>query len=258
MASLEQLFNDYDANVGIEVPNVPSLRRLRGSVRVSRFVRRLDNHANNLGTRTISAPLRFFDRATHKSSGGGGASLGDKYLNGILQTLTEFSNGTETFALRDEQMGIVAHMLAALLPFLYKENLETNKKRLLEKLMIESIKEQVFILAGRRAGKTTAMGAFFAAVMIVVPKVTIVVIANVWRNAKRIKDAATMFLLMHPKGRQMFARKPGFPIPTNNKENLKLYGETDCDVKELITFPEKANVCFIYILYSFCLDVFLL
>jgi hypothetical protein len=162
-----------------------------------------------------------------------------------MQTLQEFHNGREAFALRDDQMGIIAHMLAAMLPFLYKNNLETNKKRLLEKLNIPSIKEQVFILAGRRAGKTTAMGAFFAAVMIVVPEVTIAVIANVWRNAKRIKDATTMFMLMHPKGRQLFGRKPGFPIPTNNKECLKLYGDNECDLKELITFPAEADVCFI-------------
>lgn len=240
--------DDYDAVGDIEVPFVAPLKRIHGSLRTAKFSQRLNEHINNIGaSSTFSTPLLFFERATYKNIENTGAVLGDRYLNGILQTLTEFYNGREAFKLRDEQMGIIAHMMAALLPFLYKDNLETNKKRLLEKLMIDSIKEQVFILAGRRAGKTTAMGAFFAAVMIVVPKVTIAVIANVWRNAKRIKDSTTMFLLMHPKGRQMFGRKPGFPIPTNNKECLKLYGESECDLKELITFPAEADVCLLII-----------
>jgi hypothetical protein len=180
---------------------------------------------------------------------------GDKVLNGIMRKLNEFSNGHEMFTFRVDQRIMISHMLAALLPNIYGDNLEPNKKRLLTMLNVRDIREQILILAQRRAGKTTGIAGLSAAVIMEMPIVEIATIAVAQRASKRVMEATKLFLNMHPDGRKLLSPRPGGERVISNQEQLRLVGDHPSHVKIFWAFPASSDVC-LFFLFLFFIFIF--
>lgn len=251
MDDLEKLFNDAVTIVQKAHPAIP-LKRKRGSLRVKKYLESIDNYISRKDNNRFAGPMTFCDRVItgmfdERKQGG----FGDKVLNGMMKVMNEFSNGYEPFTLRVDQRAIVSRVVAAMLPNIYGNNLEPNKKRLLNMLGVEEIREQVLILAQRRAGKTTCIANVSAAAMIEMPVVEIATIAVAQRASKRVMEATKLFLNMHPKGRKLLTQKPGGEKVISNHEQLKLIGDHPSHVKTFWAFPASSDVCFIYLFLYF-------
>lgn len=251
MDDLDRLFSNALVIHESAYPAV-SLERRRGSKRVEKFLESINKYMTHKDNNRFSGPMTFCDRVItgmfdERKQGG----FGDKVLNGIMKTMTEFSNGYETFTFRMDQRAIISRVLAAMLPNIYGDNLESNKPRLLNMLGVDEIREQVLILAQRRAGKTTCIAGVSAGVMIEMPVVEIATIAVAQRASKRVMEATKLFLNMHPKGRKLLTQKPGGEKIIANHEQMKLIGDHPSHVKTFWAFPASSDVCFFFIYFFF-------
>ncbi len=240
---LSRLFASACTIVEESHPAIP-LKRLRGSKRVQMFMESINKYVVQKNNDKFSGPMTFSDRVITgmfdiRKQGG----YGDKVLNGIIRKLNEFSNGYEKFTFRTDQRVMISHMLAALLPNIYGDNLEANKKRLLNMLNVSEIREQILILAQRRAGKTTGIAGFAAATIMEMPVVEFATISVVQRASKRVMEATKLFLNMHPDGRKLLAPRPGGERIISNHEQLKLIGDHPSHVKTFWAFPASSDVC---------------
>jgi hypothetical protein len=249
MDDLDRLFSNVSVVTQKAHPAVP-LKRKRGSIRVKKFLDSIDKFMTQKDNNRFSGPMTFCDRViTGMFDERKQGDFGNKVLNGILKILNEFSNGYEMFTFRVDQRAMISRIVAAMLPNIYGDNLESNKKRLLNQLGVDEIREQVLILAQRRAGKTTCIAGVCAATMIEMPVVEIATIAVAQRASKRVMEATKLFLNMHPKGRKLLTQKPGGEKVISNHEQLKLIGEHPSHVKTFWAFPASSDVCFLILFF---------
>ncbi len=164
---------------------------------------------------------------------------GDEILQSIFRTVEEF----EKAKFRDDQRIMFAHMINALLPLIYKHDMEANRKRLLEMLGLDEIRQEIIILADRRRGKTWAVSMTLAAIMICIPGVTIAVFGVAKRASQRMMQITREFIDSHPLGRKMV-------VVRANQEELFLKFPTDNDlVRTLYSFPGSVHVSLFFIFF---------
>lgn len=187
----------------------------------------------------ISKPLTLSEKFslgmfsnTHQSL------LGDVILNRIMTTLTEFTLGGEPFVLRPDQQKMISYIICAFLPFIYKDSLESNKERILKRLKLDKIREELVIMAARRVGKTTCIAVVVATIMIVIPCSVGAIFSLAMRASKRLMGMIRTYLQKHPVGANMLAK-----AVENNSELIVLIGDHPTHRKVLQAFPDKSDVC---------------
>ncbi len=249
MASLEELINDLKnvklddrGNVKIHLPT----KKLRFSTRCSGFIKRLKNRLASQTASKVTGPMSRIDQIMLRMYESNNRTIsGDSMLNEIIAVMSEYYQGDVPFILRVDQYMMVSHILCAFLPFLYKDNLEANKDRLLARLKVPRIKELLVIIASRRVGKSTCIAYVVASIMIVVPYSTGAIFSLAQRASKRVMQMIISFLNMHPRGRALLEKKD----TVKNFEELRLTGDSPTDLKVLFAFPDSGDVCFIYFPY---------
>lgn len=233
-------------NIKIHQP----IKALKLSERANKFIIRFreSNHITKNGQKFMAGPVDLKDHillSMHDKSRNQELT-GDMMLNDIIDVMNNYYEGDAPFLLRVDQQMMVAHILCAFLPFLYKENLEANKKRLLAMLKVPAIKELLVIIASRRVGKTTCIAAVVAAVMIVVPRSVGAIFSLAQRASKRVMQMIISFLNMHPKGVALLTKKD----VVKNIEELRLKGDNETEIKVLFAYPDSGDVClFFFILF---------
>jgi hypothetical protein len=182
---------------------------------------------------------------------------GDLIFNRIMSTLNEFNSGGEPLILRPDQQIMVSYIMCSFLPFIYRDTLEANKARILKLLKIDKIREELIIMAARRVGKTTCIAVVVAAIMIVIPNSTGAIFSLALRASKRLMVMIRNTLQKHPKGAEMIKN-----ALVDNHEQLVLQGDHPSHVKVLNAFPDKVDVCclflffYLYVLLQFSFNIF--
>ena len=215
------------------------MRMSRAREALQRFKRTADHRTYINKPLTISEKfsLGLFSN-THQ------ALMGDVILNRIMVTLTEFTLGGEPFVLRSDQQKMISYIICAFLPFIYRDALESNKERILKRLKMDKIREELVIMAARRVGKTTCIAVVVATIMIVVPCSVGAIFSLAMRASKRLMGMIRTYLQKHPVGAQMLAK-----AVENNSELIVLVGDHPTHRKVLQAFPDKSDVCFPFILF---------
>ena len=251
-AGLTKLLNNIKKNTVDKISEQVKVHapkaRLRLSRRMNQFTRNVRENFSLSNTSKTYGPLTRADQiifSMHERTYDTSLS-GDVMLNRIIDIIDNYKQGDQPFVLRVDQQMMVSHILCAFLPFLYKQNIESNKARLLKMLKVPAIKELLVIIASRRVGKTTCIAAVVAAVMIAVPNSTGVIFSLAQRAAKRVMEMVITFLNMHPDGRALLSKK-GETV--KNFEELKLIGDTVSAIKLLFAFPDSGDVCFYFYFY---------
>lgn len=159
---------------------------------------------------------------------------GDQLLSDIIRTMGEYGQGKERIQMRVDQQTMMAHCINALLPLIYGDKLESNRKRLLRRLGLKRITQEVVILASRRVGKTWFVAMLLAACLICFPKIEIACFSLALRTSKKMMRLVVDMLNRHEKGKTMIERM--------NMEQLRLKGNTDYNYKLLHSFPDQPDV----------------
>lgn len=167
---------------------------------------------------------------------------GDALFNRIVSCMSEFGEGSEKIELRVDQRIMFSHCMGALLPLIYGDKLEANRKRLLASLGLDKISQEVIILASRRVGKTYFTAMLLASLLICVPEIEIVIFSKSKRQSCKAADLVKRFVKMHPLGRTMFVR--------SNQELVELQGDEPWKTKKLHSFPDRVDVCASFLFFS--------
>ncbi len=169
---------------------------------------------------------------------------GDAILNKLFRTLPML-----TKKVRVDQKTMHSHMISALLPLIYGDELEQHRERLLKILRLDKISQELIILADRRRGKTWGVALLVAAALICIPAVEIVIFSLAQRIAEKMLMLVDKFLATHAEGRKMLIRPH-----TQQKLTLKgPYGPDD--VRMCQSFPGMTNVRFFLCIYANPLDL---
>jgi len=174
------------------------------------------------------------------------SQYGDALFNRIVECMSEFGEGSNKIELRVDQRVMFSHCMGALLPLIYGDKLEANRKRLLSSLGLDKISQEVIILASRRVGKTYFVAMQLAALLICVPEIEIVIFSKSLRQSAKAAQLVVKFVKMHPLGKSMFVR--------SNQELVELQGDAPWKTKKLHSFPDRVDVCtlcFFFLLFFF-------
>ncbi len=176
------------------------------------------------------------------------AVYGDYLFNDIVHTMNNYveTDGTP-YVLRLDQQKMIAYILSACLPMIYKEDLEIHKDRLLRLLGATQIHELLLILASRRVGKTTCIAAVCAALIICKPEFKATIMANTRVASKRVMEAITAFLNMNERGRALLADKEA----VKNAEKMVVRDQIRRTPKSLELYAATTNVCSLLFPFSF-------
>lgn len=246
MDELDRLIGDINKNLDLvnATKHATPIRRLHASKRIEATLKtlktnlklkELDGRPSSISTRVLAGTYDYSKQSVY----------GDLVVNEIMQTLNEFRDNGKPFVLRVDQQAMVAHLLVAFLPLIYKESLEANKDRLLSLLRVKEINELVFCITARRVGKTTCLAIFCATIMIALPASEGAIFSTGKRASQNLMNMIKRFLLMHPKGRLMLEARH-----VENQEQLILYGKNELERKVLHAYPDSPDVCF-FLFFSF-------
>ena len=109
-------------------------------------------------------------------------------------------------------------MITSMLPNIYGTDFHANKERIKKKFNITGdIKQEVMILSARKIGKTWTVAMFVAALLITIPKISIVVFSMASRTSKQMVRIVDDFLTRHQKGTDMI-------IHPHSQEQITLRG----------------------------------
>lgn len=222
-------------------------RELRLERRFDRLLGKLDNFRLNSDKKSyINKPLTLSEKFKigHFSCDDQEAH-GDVLFNRVIKTLGEFTEGGQPFVFRPEQQRIINSVLGCFLPLIYGDTFESNRDRLLRKLRLDRIREELIVMAGRRVGKTTCIAAICAAILIVVPRCTGAIFSLAQRASTRLMGMIKDFLRKHPIGSKMLDN-----AIKSNEEMLVLVGEHPSHIKVLYAFPDKSDVCFFILILN--------
>jgi hypothetical protein len=240
MDEIDRLIGDINKNLNLQNlnKNYSPIRRLLASERLKKTLtiiksnlklKELDGRPTSISVRILAGTFDFTKQGGY----------GDVVINEVIKTLNEFRDNGKPFVLRVDQQAMVAHLLVAFLPLIYKESLEANKDRLLSLLGVKEINELVFCITARRVGKTTCLAIFCATIMIALPASEGAIFSTGKRASQNLMGMIKKFLLMHPKGRAMMEAKK-----IENQEQLVLYGKNELERKILHAYPDSPDVCF--------------
>jgi hypothetical protein len=168
---------------------------------------------------------------------------GDYLFNDIVHTMNNYvqTDGTP-YVLRLDQQKMIAYILSACLPMIYKEELEIHKDRLLRMLGAAQIHELLLILASRRVGKTTCIAAVCAALIICKPEFKTTIMANTRIASKRVMEAIVSFLNMNERGRALLADKEA----VKNAEKMVVRDPIRRTAKSLELYAATTHVRFFF------------
>ena len=216
---------------------VPIHKRFDKTLNLYRLFEKNRNEGNVIKPTTVieKAVDGYFDMSTKDI-------YGDQLYANICRTMNEFGKGRDKIRLRVDQRVMFVHCMNALLPLIYGNKLEANRKRLLKKLGLKRIIQEVIILASRRVGKTWFVAILLAAVMICFPKIEIACFSLALRTSQKMMRLVVDMLSRHETGRDMIIQQ--------NQEKLKLRGDTPSTYKLLHSFPDRPDVClFVFFLF---------
>lgn len=160
-------------------------------------------------------------------------AYGDALFTKIVNSVNEFGKGKNKITLRVDQRIMFAHSMGALLPLIYGKTLDANKERLLKMLGLKKIRQELIILAQRRAGKTYFVAMLLAALMIYMPKVEIAVFGLAKRTSAKVMRLVEDMLNKHDACPKFIK---------NNSEMIKLEGATKDVYKILHAYPDTVHV----------------
>jgi hypothetical protein len=109
-------------------------------------------------------------------------------------------------------------------------------------------KKNLFAIASRRSGKTTAFASIVAALLVCIPDIEIVVYSVALRTAQEFVRLVERYIQMHPLGKSMIANPGG-------SEMLILKGTNIGDLRRIRSFPSGGNaknVSFSFLFSSVC------
>ena len=165
---------------------------------------------------------------------------GDYLFNDIIHTMNSYIHPDGTpYVLRLDQQKMIAYILSACLPMIYKGELEVHKERLLNLLKATEIRELLLILASRRVGKTTCIAVVCASIIICKPAFKTTIMANTRKASRRVMDAIVGFLRMNERGRALLADKEAI----KNADEMILKDPTFRTPKTLEVYAATTNVC---------------
>lgn len=239
MGSLEELISDLD-QLSI-IPVVPK-RRLWVANRFSRFKEKVNKMVASRGYSSVTLRLhkRVLDSPIY---GEQKPKTGNDILADIISNFKCFYKPDGAmFCLRADQQKMVAHMIAACLPRIFKTTLDSNKDRIMKMLGINEINEQLLCITARRVGKTTCVAFFCAIMLIVMPTLEISVFSTGARAALNVMKMIETFLHMNERGRALLSKEH-----IKNNSEMVLYGTSKLEKKILHAYPDSPDVRFLFI-----------
>jgi len=213
-------------------------------------LRRIGDYAKQTNMRSGSRMRSLYDRLCDGDySDQHSQATGDVLLARILEVIGQFGEGENRFTLRVDQQVMLSYALGAILQFLYGDELEANRDRLLLKLGLDRIISDIILFAPRRVGKTTFVASFLATLLIAVPKIEIACMSLFMRMALKMKSLTIDFMNTHKEGRHLVNGA------INNKDNFECFGDHPTHKKMLHVLPDSPNVR-IFVFSFFFLFIF--
>lgn len=235
--------------------SVRTSRKLPIAVRCENTLAKWANYKYNSSTVKLEydRPMKVEERAElglfddKKSSDD---LIGEPLLNKIIKTMEMFGKGTERVEMRDDQRIMFSHCLCALLPLIYGKKLEANRDKLLKKLGLTKIREQLIILASRRVGKTTFFAMLLASLMICVPKVEIACFSLALRASRKVMRLVTDLI-------EIYTGDDVITFKTKNQDKMIIIGDENWKCKIFHSFPDTTHVCsFLFVsFFSFSISL---
>ena len=143
--------------------------------------RRLESDMSQLRNVRISIE----SRASRSSA----VNRGDMLVDELAKTLDEFGHNRYVLQKRFHNA-----MITSMLPNIYGTDFHANKERIKKKFNITGdIKQEVMILSARKIEKTWTVAMFVAALLITIPKISIVVFSMASRTSKQMSGSSTTF-----------------------------------------------------------------
>ena len=167
-----------------------------------------------------------------RASRSSAVNRGDMLVDELAKTLDEF--GYNRYVL---QKRFHNAMITSMLPNIYGTDFHANKERIKKKFNITGdIKQEVMILSARKIGKTWTVAMFVAALLITIPKISIVVFSMASRTSKQMVRIVDDFLTRHQKGTDMI-------IHPHSQEQITLRGTSGPDDKRVFkAYPGNSKV----------------
>ena len=169
---------------------------------------------------------------------------GDRRLRRLREYLNMFKRTADQIRIHEE------HFIPMCLPHIYKEDFEPNRLRLFKEFGLTSLKVGALELLPRRYGKTTCVGQFSAAMMMIGCRFTIATFAPGGRASSSLMTLTVQLLYQLPGGKERVIAKneEQFLVATADQvhENgtLKFSKSTIKDsgnVNRLLAFPASSN-----------------
>jgi hypothetical protein len=110
-------------------------------------------------------------------------------------------------------------------------------------------KKNLFAIASRRSGKTTAFASIVAALLVCIPNIQIVVYSVALRTAQEFVRLVERYIQMHPAGKTMVDNPGG-------AEMLILKGPTPGDERRIRSFPSGGNAKNVSAVFVYSLSLF--
>ncbi|OQW70860.1 MAG: hypothetical protein BVN35_17765 [Proteobacteria bacterium ST_bin11] len=215
--------------------------RLRASTRCRKFLGVIDRCiAARKEFTSVFSLTNISDAIQHRvDSEPDKAVYGDILFNNIVKTINGYKNGDGTpYSLRLDQQKMVAFILSACLPMIYRNDLEVHKDRILGILKAPDIYELLLILASRRVGKTTCIASVAAALIICIPEIKLTIFANVKKASVRVMNMITSFLRKDPRGIAYLNN----PNKIMNQDTMVVRDPTADSEKALEVYAATTNV----------------
>ena len=176
--------------------------------------------------------------SAHTHAQGGGANEGDARFDAIMRDLDLFSKNGKLIVRNRTQREFNRHMMNAGIPLIYGADFDASVERILAANRWKEIRQEVFIITSRRAGKTLSTAMFAAAMLLNCPEIMIVVFAPCLRTGGLMVGLIKRLLMSHPKGQsrimQRFCSATCVKITGPN-------GAASGDVRMVTALPSKSD-----------------
>lgn len=170
--------------------------------------------------------------------------------DGIIDALTNLLATGFKITRSETQWEVHQAMIDSLLPVIYGEEWEINQGRILQKLGLEKLEQEVLIVMARREGKSYSVGMGVAALMLLVPNINIAVFATGKRMAQALLDITKNFL--HLAWKHSINEK-GYTILHHNAEAFILKGP-DGTIRSVRIMPGTPKVYSHYYIFFLSLN----
>lgn len=161
--------------------------------------------------------------------------------DGVIASLSALLSTGFRITRSETQWEVHEAMINSLLPVIYGEEWEINQGRILSKLNLDELEQEVLIVMARREGKSYSVGMGVAALMLLVPDINIAVFATGKRMAQALLDIVKNFL--HLAWKHSINEK-GYTILHHNAEAFILRGP-DGTTRSVRIMPGSPKVYFI-------------